>query len=384
MTHTDALRRQLDRIQGRSLIVGIVGLVLCLGGAFLRRDQFFQSYLFAYLFWIGIALGCLAIVMLHHVVGGAWGLVIRRLLESGAMTLPLMALLFVPLLLGMRDLYSWAHPEAVAGDEALQHKHLYLNPPFFAIRAAVYFAVWVGMAFFLNKWSLQQDRTADASLARRLQLLSAPGLALYGLTVTFASIDWAMSLEPHWFSTIYGMVFMVGQALTSLAFVIAILGLLAKHTPLSDVLSPTHFHDLGNFLLMFVLLWVYIAFSQYLIIWSGNLTEEIPWYLHRTAGGWGWIALLLILFHFTLPFLLLLSHGIKRSVRTLSLVAVGIVFMHLVDQFWLVVPAFSQGGLRIHWLDMAAPIGVGGIWMAAFVRQLKSRSLLPLHDPRLQ
>ena len=384
MNPIQPVHSQLDRIQYRSLIVGLAGLTLCAAGAFLNPEQFFRSYLLAYLFWIGIALGCFAIVMLHHLVGGAWGFVIRRLLESGTRTLPLMAVLFLPLLLGLHDLYHWAHPAEVAGDKILQHKSLYLNIPFFLARAGMYFAVWIAVTYLLNKWSLTQDRTGEAFLTRRLQFLSGPGLVLYVLTVTFASIDWVMSLEPHWFSTIYGIMFVVGQALAALAFVTAVAVLLADREPLSQVISSAHFHDLGNLLLAFVVLWAYVAFSQYLITWSANLAEEITWYLHRTKGGWAWIGLFLILFHFILPFLLLLSRDTKRRTRMLLIVASTVICMRLVDLFWLVMPAFHPAGFSVHWMDLVAPIGVGGIWVAVFVWQLKRGALLPLHDPRLR
>ncbi len=381
MTHRAHPR--LDRIQQRSLIAGGVGLGLCLGGAFLSPEQFFRSYLFAYLFWTGIALGSFAIVMLHHLTGGGWGFVIRRLLEAGTRTLPLMAVLFVPLLFGLPDLYVWARPAEVAGDALLQHKSAYLNVPFFLVRTGIYFAAWISITYFINKWSLEQDRTAEPFLTRRLQFLSGPGLVVYGLTVTFASIDWAMSLEPHWFSTIYGVMFIVGQVLATLALMIPLALLLADREPLSNVVSPAYVLDLGNLLLAFVMFWAYMAFSQYIVIWSGNLPEEISWYLHRTTGGWQWIALFLIIFHFALPFLLLLSRVTKRSIQMLSAVAVALIVIRLVDLFWLVAPTFHHAGVHIHWMDLAAPIGVGGIWMWVFLWQLKGRSLLPLHDPRL-
>jgi hypothetical protein len=293
-------------------------------------------------------------------------------------------LLFVPLLLGVRELYVWARPEQVAGDVLLQHKAAYLNVSSFVLRTAVYFFIWLGVSYFLSKWSFEHDRTAHPSLLRRLETLSGPGLVLYGGTITFATIDWVMSLEPHWYSTIYGLLFIVGQALSALAFAIVVAALLADRKPFSDVLTPGHFHDLGNLLLAFVMLWAYVTFSQYLIIWSGNIAEEVPWYLHRARGGWEWIALSLIVFHFAVPFVLLLSRGTKRRAQVLTKVAGTILFMRLVDLFWLVMPSFPNEGLRIHWLDVATPLGLGGIWLAVFVRQLKGRSLLPLHDPSLE
>jgi hypothetical protein len=373
---------QFDRLQRRSLMLGVAALVACAAGAVISRPQFFQAYLIAYLFWTGIALGCLGILMLHHLVGGNWGFVIQRLLESGTRTLPLLALLFLPLLFGLRDLYLWSRPEAVAADELLQHKGAYLNGPFFAVRTLAYFAVWIGIGSLLAKWSAEQDRTAAPGLTRRLQLLSGPGLGLFGLTASFAAIDWVMSLEPHWYSSIYGVVFLVGHVLAALSFAIVAVILLAGRQPLSGVISSKHLHDLGNLLLAFVMFWAYIAFSQFLIIWSGNLAEEIPWYLRRMAGGWGWIAALLILCHFAVPFLLLLSRVTKQRAHILFVVAAGILCMRLVDLFWIVAPAVRSAGFRVHWLDVMAPVGLGGIWLAAFLWHLKRRPLLPLHDPR--
>jgi hypothetical protein len=377
-------RVDFPRLKQRALLAGAAGLAVCAGGGLVNPEQFFRSYLLGYLLWIGVALGSLGIVMLHHLTGGGWGFVVRRCLESGARTLPFMAGLFLPLLFGLPHLYAWARPAEVARDALLQHKSMYLNVPFFTIRTAGYFAIWIGLTALVTRWSFEQDRTADPALTRRLQVLSGPGLAAYGLTATFAAIDWVMSLEPHWFSTIYGVLFIVGQVLASLAFMIPVALQLADREPLAQVISPARLQDLGNLLLAFVMLWAYIAFSQYLIIWAGNLPEEIPWVLHRTHSGWQWIALTLIVFHFVVPFLLLLSRGTKRSVPVLSAVAVGLVGMRLVDLFWLVVPAFHHTGVAIHWMDLMAPVGIGGIWVALFVWQLQGQSLVPVHDPRLR
>src|SRR5262249_16356797 len=275
-------------------------------GYFLAPDALFRAYLFAYVFFTGLSLGCLAVVMLHHSTGGAWGIPIRRMLESGTRTLPLIAVLFLPVALGMKHLYPWARPEEVAKDHLLQAKEAYLNVPFFLPPAVVCLAVWLAVAYFLNRWSLEQDRAGSPALTRKLQLLSAGGLVAYGLTMTFASIDWVMSLEPRWFSTMYGVLYIAGQALNALAFVTAALVLLSREPPFAGYVRSSHFHDLGKLLLAFVMFWSYVAFAQYLIIWAGNLPEEIPWYLRRLAGGWGWVGAALVLLHFALPFLLLL------------------------------------------------------------------------------
>jgi hypothetical protein len=375
----DALRR----VRRVALVAGVAGAVACGVGAVLRPEQFFRSYLVAYLFWVGVPLGCLAILMINYVTGGAWGAVIRRVLESGTRTLPLMALLFVPVALGVRVLYAWAQPEHVAHDLVLQQKTAYLNVPFFVVRAAVYFAAWIVVARFLNRWSLAQDDTDDPWPARRLEQLSRGGLVLLGLTMTFAAIDWAMSLEPHWFSTIYGIVFMGGSVLSAFAIAIPVAAVLASRRPLAAVIRPAQFHDLGNLLLAFVMLWAYFAVSQFLIIWSANLPEEIPWYLRRIRGGWEYVVVMIVVFHFALPFVVLLSRDVKRRAARLAVVAVALAVVRMLDVFWLVTPAFSPERLVFHALDVAALVGVGGLWIATFLWQLDGRPLVPLRDPSL-
>ena len=378
-THHPALG-QLER---RALRVGLAGSAVCGLGAAFNLEQFLQSYLLGYLFWIGIVLGSFALVMLHHLTGGGWGFVIRRCLESATRTLPLMALLILPLLMRLPDLYLWARPEALAHDEILAHKAAYLNVPFFLARTLLYFAIWGALAYWLNRWSNEQDHSPEGGSARRLEMISGPGLAVVGLTVTFASVDWVMSLEPHWFSTIYGLLFLIGDVLATLAFAICIVALVRDRPPLANLASRERFQDLGNLMLAFVMLWAYISFSQYLIIWSGNLAEEIPWYLHRTSTSWSTIAVVLIVFHFALPFVLLLSRRTKRGVATLVTVAVLVLVMRLVDLFWHVAPAFHETELVIHWMDLLAPMAIGGLWLASFARQLNSRPLVPLHHLRL-
>jgi hypothetical protein len=373
----------LKRYQWLALIVGLAGLVISVGGAFFNPEQFWQSYLLAYIFWLQFGLGCLALVMLHHLVGGRWSFVIRRLMEAGAMTLPLLAGLFIPLLLGLTRLYSWANPEYMAHHELLQHKSIYLNIPFFLIRAALYLIVWGGLAYWLHRLSLKQDQTNDANLTLPMRRLSGVGIIIYMLTATFAAYDWLMSLEPEWFSSIYGLVFMVGQALAALALAIIGLSLLAKRQATSSDWVG-YFNDLGNFLLGLVMIWAYVSFSQFLVIWSANLPDEVAWYYHRSQGGWQWLGMLLIAFHFVLPFLLLLSQLVKRKMQLLAIVASLVIGARLADLYWLIMPAFYPNQLHIHWLDLTLIIAIGGGWLALFFRQVAGKPLLPLVDPQFQ
>jgi hypothetical protein len=283
----------------------------------------------------------------------------------------------------MKTLYSWSRPDQT--DPVILAKHSYLNPEFFILRMVFYFAIWFTLAYFLNKWSRQEDAgDAGFPLWSRLEGLSGIGLVLYGFTVTFAGIDWVMSLEPRWYSTIYGLLFMVGQALTAMAFSIAILVWLSDRKPLSQVVRPAQFQDLGSFLLTFVMLWAYLEFSQFLIIWGGNLSDEIPWYLRRMEGVWGSVGLLLVILSFFFPFFLLLFRHVKRRTRSLLIVTLLVLMMRLVDMYWMVLPAFGGGNIRLSWMDVALPLGMGGIWFAYFIWQLQRMPILPVHDPRME
>ena len=370
-------------LPARLVIAGAVLLAICVAAGVADKTAFFRSYLVAYLFWIGITLGSLALLMVQHLTGGRWALIIRRILEAGSRTLPLMAVAALPVLLGMKTIYVWSRPGQT--DPAILAKRLYLNPEFFTARMIFYFAVWFTLAYFLNKWSKEEDAgSAGLALWMRMEGLSGIGLVIFGFTVTFASIDWVMSLEPQWYSTIYGLLFMVSQALTALAFSIAMLVWLADRKPLSQFVMPAQFQDLSSFLLTFVMLWAYLEFSQFLIIWGGNLSEEIPWYIRRMEGVWGQVGLLMVILSFFLPFFLLLFRHVKRRSRSLLIVAMLILVMRLVDIFWMVLPAFGGGSVRLTWMNVALPFGMGGIWFAYFLWQLQRMPILPVHDPRMR
>jgi hypothetical protein len=373
----------VDRIQRLGLIAGGLGAVLCLLGLFLSPAYFFRAWLVGWVFWMGVALGCLAIFLLHHLTRGGWGLVVRRVLEAASRTLPLLLVLFLPIAFGMRELYEWARPEVVRADELLQHKQAYLNVPAYFLRLIGYFLLWGAAAWLLNRMSRRQDETGDPGLTRRMQLWAAPGIVGYCLAMTFASVDWLMSLQPHWFSTIYPVYMMGGQGLSALAFLIVVALFLSRREPMAGVIQPRHFHDWGKLLFAFVMLWAYFSFSQFLIIWSGDLPEEISFYLPRVRGGWGALALAIVVFQFALPFGLLLSRDLKRDARRLAAVALGILVMRWADLLWQVEPAFHERDVAFYWLYLAAPVAIGGLWLYFFVRELKKRPLLPLNDPYL-
>jgi hypothetical protein len=371
------------RVGRTAFMIGFIGAAASALGAVLDPAQFYRSYLVAFVFWIGIPLGSLAIALLHHLTGGDWGLMARRILEAASRTLPWMAIGFLPILLGLGHLYLWARPDAVAGDALLEHKSPYLNPGAFTLRAAFYFVLLGGISFMMNRWSLAQDRGDDPSRRQRMRLLAGPGLAFYCLVVTFLGIDWLMSLDPHWFSSIYGVYVMGGYGLIALAFLIVAAHALAQRPPMADVLRPRHFGDYGNLMLAFLMLWGYFSISQLIIIWSANLPEEVPWYVARLRGEWGTVGLVLVVAHFALPFALLLSRTVKATGRYLRAVAIGVLVMRWVDLYWQAGPIFYPNHVRLHWLDLATVLAIGGLWTALFVRELGQRPLLPLGDPAL-
>ena len=372
-----------EGIGRRALMLGAVGVVVSLVGLFVDGDQLAKSYLVAWLLAVGISLGCLAILMIDHLAGGRWGLVIRRTTEAAASTLPILAVLMIPILVSLPRIYSWAVPGAAEADPLLAQKVVYLNPTFFTVRAAVYFAIWSGFAWLLISWSRKQDETGDEILAQRMRAVAAPGLGVLALTSTFAAIDWLMSLDPHWFSSLFGIYFLGGVGVSGFAFVILVANLLSRHEPLEGMFTRLHFHDYGKFLLAFVMLWSYFAISQLLIIWMANLPEEVTWYIDRIQGGWVWMSIAIGLFHFALPFLILLSADIKKNANRLAIVALLLIVMRWVDLYWQVAPSFHDH-LTFHWLDITTLLAVAGVWVFVFFRQLAGHRLLPINAPRVR
>lgn len=392
MNLSETVLERLGRVQKQGFLWGAIGAILfivfgLIGGArhgFEGWQALFRSYLFAYVYWFCIPMGSMAILMLHHLTSGRWGYPLRRIFEAGSRTIYLMIVLFIPIAIGVPKLYSWARPAEVAADPILQAKRWFLNVPGFYVRVIIYFAILALIVTLLNKWSRAQDETADLKYKGRMGALSGPGIILWGLICSAASVDWVMSLEPHWFSTIYGMLFIMVEVLAAMSFAVFVLRMLADQEPIKDAVDAPRFNDLGNLMLTFLMLWAYLSFDQLLIVWAGNLKDEIPWYTQRAFGSWAVVGVILIIFHFFVPFFLLLQRNIKKRLRRLSWVAFLLIALTLIDVYWIVVPSYEPHGPRVHLLDIFAIVGIGGIWLGAFIAQLKRLPLLPLHDPRFE
>jgi hypothetical protein len=383
--HLDLTAPEVVRkISQRSLVIGVVFGVIAVVLAFIHPDEFYRAYLLGFMCWLGIALGSMAIVMIRHLTGGGWGTVIRRILGAAMRTLPLLAILFIPVIFGIRRLYIWAQPLSNIEDKHLR-QHLeqitqsYLTVTGFIIRAVLYFAIWNLLSLLLSKWSKQTDRPDTPDNTQRFKAVSGPGLILYAFTIAFASIDWLMSLDPSWISTIFGLIILIGQMLSAMCFAVVVERILFNYKPMSEMLRPDFVHDHGKWMLTFIMVWAYFSFSQWLITWAGNLPSEITFYLKRLSGGWGWVGLILVLFHFAIPFAMLLSRPFKRDIRKLVWLAVWLMLMRYLDLFWIVEPNFSNT-FFLTFADIVVPIAIGGIWLWHFFRNLSSLPLLPAYD----
>lgn len=369
------------RAQMPALVIGVLGLVIAIAGYFLGKPgEFFKAWLPAFLFWFFIAVGSLGILCLQYVTGGEWGLLIRRPLGAAARTIPLLLLFAVPLALGLPHIYTWANPDIVAKSHLLQQKQLWLNPNGWIIRTAIYFALWLLWAWRLRRLSLKfyEDRSPYTELSRRKW--AAAGILVFVLTLTLVGVDWVMSLEPLWYSSMFGIAFLVGAGLSAFAFVTLFLCLLSGNKAMEDVLKPMHFRDLGNLMLAFTMLWAYTNFSQFLLIWYGNIKEETPYYVTRMHGVWGLMAFALIIFHFFLPFFMLLMRSIKDRPKTIMIVTIILLLMRFVDIYWLVGPAHYHDHFYFSWITLFAFLGMGGLWLWAFIGQLKGQTIIPIHE----
>ncbi|HSK71059.1 MAG TPA: hypothetical protein VK892_05150 [Pyrinomonadaceae bacterium] len=378
----------------RTLALGAGGVftIIWLVGLFFNPEQALRSWILGFIFWAGNGIGRLGVLLLQYLTGGAWGVVIRRTLEAGMRTLPVIVILFLPLAIGINQLYEWTH---LPDDRIIQHRGWYMTVGGWIARSVVYFILWGVMVYLLDKWSREQDAANSPEeamdLLNKASRFSGPTLVIYVLVVTFASVDWMMTLEPHWFSTIWGFLFAAGWALSCYCFVVAIMAWMADKPPMDRILGKRHFHDIGKLMLALVMVWAYFNFSQYLIIWAGNLPEETAWYIARMKGTWGVIGLLLLFFHFAFPFLVLLQQDFKRKAGWLAKLAIFILVMRLIDMYYLIGPSpriVEHGRLdflaNFSWMDIAAPIAVGGIWLWWFFGELMKRPLVPINDPYLE
>ncbi len=371
-----------QRMPWVGLALGVVGLGAAWALSGSDHRQFYFSWLVSFMFFLSIALGGLFFVLAHFASKAGWSVAVRRIAEHAMATLPWFALLFVPVLFGMHDLFHWTHADAVAHDHLLQAKAPYLDTTFFYIRAAVYFVAWIALALYFARRSRAHDESGDHGITRRLQAVSAPGIAIFAVTVSFAAIDWLMTLDPHWYSTIFGVYFFSGAVVAIYSFMILVLTSMRRAGPMRGIVTVEHLHDLGKLLWAFTVFWTYIAFSQYFLIWYGNIPEETLWYIHRMEGSWLGVTRLLAVGHFVLPFLFLMSHKVKRS-RWLAVGALWMLAMHWVDIYWLAMPVLHPEGAQFGLVDVAALTSVGGFFLAAFALALRRSALLPLRDPRL-
>jgi hypothetical protein len=374
-------------IAQRSLIVGVVFSVIAVILALKQPDEFYRAYLLGFMAWLGVALGSMAILMIRHLTGGGWGVVIRRILGAAMRTVPLLAALFIPMIVAVLQhrLYIWAQPLENITDKHLR-EHLeditktYLTTNGFILRAVFYFAIWNLLSFLLSHWSKQTDRAGARDNTDRFKTVSGPGLILYGFTISFAAIDWVMSLDPSWVSTIFGLVVLIGQVLSAMCFAVVVERILFNYKPMSEMLKPDFVHDHGKWMITFIMVWAYFNYSQWLIIWAGNLPAEITYYLRRLNGGWGYIGLFIVIFHFAVPFAILLSRPFKRNIRKLVWLATWLLLMRYLDLFWIIEPNFSKT-LTVTLADVVVPVAIGGFWLAYFFHNLGALPLLPVYDP---
>jgi hypothetical protein len=366
--------------RGMAFIVGLVGIVLCLIGWITpapTRDAFYRAWLYAWFFFTGLSLGCMAWVMIHHLVGGGWGRAIQRMAEAGAMNLLLMAILFIPIIIGAKSQYPWANPDLVSKDFVLQHRAGFMSLGPWTIRYVIYFLAWIGLTFWMVRLQRSYDLAPNYRKVVVLRRISAAGLVIYVYGITFAGTDWIMSREPHWFSNVFGFILSVGQALTAINFLVICLTLLLQREPLKSYVTRGHYNDLGNLMFTTIILWAYMNLAQFLISWMGNVQDDVKYYRTRWTMAY---AITAIVLHFFLPFFLLLSKDLKRRPERLMKVAIFIFLVHLADIWFMVWPSNEPvvASFNRFWLNIAAPVGIGGLWIAVFLSQLSRRPLLAM------
>lgn len=381
---SDGFKIEVSQTPARlALFIGGGGLALSAAGFFIDAQQFYFSYLTAFAYWVTVGLGGLFFCMLHHLTGATWSVVLRRFAESVMVVLPVLAILFLPLIPGLHDLYHWTHSDAVAQDHLLQKKTPWLNTPFFLIRTVLYFGVWFVLVRMLYKYSSEQDTSGARTLVEKMRRISAPGMLLFALTLTYASFDWLMSLNPHWYSTIFGVYIFSGSLLAVLAFILVAALHLRRKSILHQAITIEHYHDLGKLLFAFTVFWAYIAFSQYMLIWYANIPEETQFYLHRWVGSWKAVSMVIVFGHFALPFLLLMTRSAKRNLPLLHVMGYWFLVIHYIDIYWIVMPTLHKDGASFSWMDVTTSAGIGGLFVWYFWTKLSAQAAVPLKDPKL-
>jgi hypothetical protein len=378
-----AVPAAVDKIRSRSMVVGVVAGVLALIGFVTAPDAFYRAYLLGFMLCLGASLGSLGLLIIIHLTNGRWGLVIRRILEAAAKNFWFMGILFLPLaFFGVPHLYPWAKAADLAESENLRWVHgVYLNQSQYIVRGLIYFAIWCSLAYLFTKWSAEQDTQGNRSHSLS-GALAGPGALLFGFTVTFGAVDWVMSLSYSWTSTIYGLIFLIGQLQSALCLATIVAVILARYEPMKSILNIDHLHDYGKWMLAFTMVWAYFSFSQWVIMWAGNLPEEIIWYRMRLHGGWQYFSLFVALFTFVFPFIRLLSAQLKKDKSSLVWTAGWLLAMRYFDVYWQIMPNFeNKAGFYFHWLNLVVPVAMAGFWLALFFRNLQGQGLLPLYAP---
>jgi hypothetical protein len=363
----------LERVQRVLLIIAVVGVVLSLLGLAVDRSQFFQSYLAVYLWVLGLTLGTLGVSIIHYLAGGRWGAAVGDVLRSGASLTWLLPILFIPIVIGIPTLYPWANPATVAADPLLQHKAGWYSVVAWLVRAVIYFAAWILMSRYLDRWFKDWDKTGNPRLRWMLRNLAGGGAVLLVMTVSFAMFDWVMSLEPDWSSTIFGLLLVAGFTLSGWAITINTLTRLRHWWPVNGFAAGQLWVDISSLMLANLIVWMYFSFSQFMLIWVENLNNEIPYFIRRMTNGWDMVALVVLLVQFAVTFLTLVQRGTRKSPVALMVVTTSMLLMRFVEMVWYVEPEFPPSSIINHWQDLALLMALGGIWGTLFVRQLRAR-----------
>jgi hypothetical protein len=381
---TDTLDFPTDLNITKSLFgVGVVGLLASGLGYFLDHDQFFFSYLVNFAFFSSIALASLFFVLLQHLTRSHWSVAIRRIPETFLSNIWIWALFIIPVILGMHSLYHWTHPEAVAHDPVLQGKAPFLNTTFFIIRQIIYFGIWSFLGYRMYHKSTEMDKTGDWGIQTLLRKTSGPGLFLFTITLAFASFDWLMSLDPHWYSTIFGVYYFAMSFQVMFATIILLIMFLFSKGLLTNTIQKGHIYDLGVQLFGFTVFYAYIAFSQFLLIYYANIPEETVWFLERLSGGYEYLAYFYFFGRFVIPFAVLLPKKAKSNYKIISTISVLILASHLVELYWLVMPVLDHHGFHFNWMTITSFLGLGGIFFGLFFHRFKQNKMIPVKDPQL-